>query len=47
MKTAFAIRPRPGGEDAKGLGSDVGSAYMFCNNDLYLNINSIHNFSST
>lgn len=27
MKTAFPIRPRPGGEDATGLGSDVGSAW--------------------
>lgn len=23
MKTAFPIRPRPGGEDAMGLGTDV------------------------
>lgn len=28
MKTAFAIRPRPGGEDAMGLGTDVGSALL-------------------
>ncbi len=28
MKTAFPIRPRPGGEDAMGLGTDVGSALI-------------------
>lgn len=28
MKTAFAIRPRPGGEDAMGLGADVGWALI-------------------
>lgn len=43
MKTAFPIRPRPGGEDAMGLGSDVGSALigawkknMFCNSEMCL-----------
>lgn len=28
MKTAFPIRPWPGGEDAMGLGTDVGSALL-------------------
>lgn len=43
MKTAFPIRPWPGGEDAMGLGTDVGSALigawkkkMFCNSEMFL-----------